>query len=127
MNPEGLRSEDEFVRHKLLDAVGDLALAGGHISGCYEAERPGHALNNALLIKLLDTPGAWQRAGDSRTLVGALWHLGLPEGRRGGDPRFEEEGGLHFNVRYIHRCIDIYIYRYIHIYIHEYIHIYIYI
>lgn len=60
VNPEGLRSEDEFVRHKLLDAVGDLALAGGYIAGSYEAERPGHALNNALLQTLLDSPKAWR-------------------------------------------------------------------
>lgn len=59
INPEGLRSEDEFVRHKLLDAIGDLALAGGYIAGLYEAERPGHALNNALLRKFLNTPDAW--------------------------------------------------------------------
>ncbi len=59
LNPEGLRCENEFVRHKLLDAVGDLALAGAPIIGAYEAERPGHALNNALVCKLLDTPEAW--------------------------------------------------------------------
>ena len=59
MNPEGLRSEDEFVRHKLLDAIGDLALAGGYIAGAYEAERPGHALNNRLLRTLLGMPDAW--------------------------------------------------------------------
>lgn len=59
VNPEGLRSQDEFVRHKLLDAIGDMALAGGHIAGAYQAERPGHALNNALILKWLDTPDAW--------------------------------------------------------------------
>ena len=59
VNPEGLRAPDEFVKHKLLDAIGDLALAGGFIAGYYEAEKPGHALNNALVLKLLDTPGAW--------------------------------------------------------------------
>ncbi len=59
MNPEGLRSDDEFVRHKILDAIGDLALAGGAIAGRYEAEQPGHALNNDLLRKLLETPSAW--------------------------------------------------------------------
>lgn len=59
MNPEGLRSDDEFVRHKVLDAIGDLALAGGPIAGRYEAEQPGHALNNELLRKLLETPSAW--------------------------------------------------------------------
>lgn len=59
VNPEGLRSQDEFVRHKLLDAVGDLALAGGVIAGLYEAEQPGHALNIELVQKLMDTPDAW--------------------------------------------------------------------
>ena len=59
MNPEGLRTEDEFVRHKMLDAVGDLMLAGAPIAGAYDAVRPGHALNNQLVRKLLDTPEAW--------------------------------------------------------------------
>jgi UDP-3-O-[3-hydroxymyristoyl] N-acetylglucosamine deacetylase len=59
MNPEGLRAEDEFVRHKMLDAVGDLMLAGAPIAGSYDAVQPGHALNNALVRKLLTTPAAW--------------------------------------------------------------------
>ncbi len=59
MNPEGLRSEDEFVRHKMLDAVGDLMLAGAPIAGDYDAVQPGHALNNKLVRKLLATPSAW--------------------------------------------------------------------
>lgn len=49
INPGGLQTEDEFVRHKLLDVIGDLFLAGGTIEGLYEAEQPGHALNNQLL------------------------------------------------------------------------------
>ena len=49
LNPGGLQAEDEFVRHKLLDVIGDLFLAGGQIDGLYEAEQPGHALNNQLL------------------------------------------------------------------------------
>ncbi len=49
INPGGLQAEDEFVRHKLLDVIGDLFLAGGTIEGFYEAEQPGHALNNQLL------------------------------------------------------------------------------
>mgnify|MGYP002144477352 CR=1 FL=1 len=49
VNPEGLRFDDEFVRHKLLDVIGDLFLAGGPIEGLYEGEQPGHALNNKLL------------------------------------------------------------------------------
>ena len=59
INPEGLRTGDEFVRHKILDAIGDLMLAGGPIAGCYEANQPGHAMNNALVRKLLETPDAW--------------------------------------------------------------------
>ena len=59
LNPEGLRAEDEFIRHKLLDAIGDLFLAGGPIAGHYEAEQPGHAINNALVRKLLASPEAW--------------------------------------------------------------------
>jgi UDP-3-O-[3-hydroxymyristoyl] N-acetylglucosamine deacetylase len=49
MNPEGLRFTDEFVRHKLLDVIGDLALAGAPISGRFIGSRTGHALNNQLL------------------------------------------------------------------------------
>ncbi|WP_018149631.1 UDP-3-O-acyl-N-acetylglucosamine deacetylase [Henriciella marina] len=59
VNPEGLRSSDEFVRHKILDAVGDLMLAGAPIAGVYEARQPGHALNNKLVRALLDNPEAW--------------------------------------------------------------------
>lgn len=49
LNEGGLQAPDEFVRHKLLDVIGDLFLAGGTIEGLYEAEQPGHALNNQLL------------------------------------------------------------------------------
>lgn len=49
MNPEGLRYADEFVRHKLLDVIGDLYLAGAPISGRFIGSRTGHALNNQLL------------------------------------------------------------------------------
>ncbi|MFZ4685405.1 MAG: UDP-3-O-acyl-N-acetylglucosamine deacetylase [Hyphomonadaceae bacterium] len=49
INPGGLQAQDEFVRHKLLDVIGDLFLAGGTLEGLYEAEQPGHALNNQLL------------------------------------------------------------------------------
>ena len=59
INPGGLRSADEFIRHKLLDAIGDLALTGASIAGHYEAVRPGHALNLGLVQALLDTPTAW--------------------------------------------------------------------
>lgn len=59
VNPEGLRASDEFVRHKILDAVGDLMLAGAPIAGVYEARQPGHALNNKLVRALIDAPDAW--------------------------------------------------------------------
>jgi UDP-3-O-[3-hydroxymyristoyl] N-acetylglucosamine deacetylase len=59
LNESGLRFADEFIRHKLLDAVGDLYLAGGQILGSYEGYRAGHALNNQILHKLFTTPGAW--------------------------------------------------------------------
>lgn len=60
LNPEGLRFEDESVRHKALDAVGDLYTAGGQIIGHYHGERAGHALNNRLLKALFADPSAYQ-------------------------------------------------------------------
>ena len=59
INPEGLRSDDEFIRHKLLDAVGDSMLAGAPIAGVYEARQPGHAMNNKLVLALLAHPESW--------------------------------------------------------------------
>lgn len=59
LNPDGLRRPDEFVRHKMLDAVGDLALAGAPIIGRYEAHRSGHELTNNLLHALFAQPDAW--------------------------------------------------------------------
>lgn len=59
LNPEGLRRPDEFVRHKMLDAVGDLALAGAPIVGRFEAHRGGHEMTNALLRALFARPDAW--------------------------------------------------------------------
>ena len=58
LNPGGLRQADEFVRHKMLDALGDLALAGAPILGRYRGVRAGHAATNRLLRKLFATPGA---------------------------------------------------------------------
>jgi UDP-3-O-[3-hydroxymyristoyl] N-acetylglucosamine deacetylase len=60
LNNEELRYEDEFVRHKILDAIGDLYLAGHPIIGAYEAEKSGHALNNALLRKLFAQPQSYE-------------------------------------------------------------------
>ncbi len=60
VNPDGLRFDDEFVRHKLLDAIGDLAMAGAPIYGRFVADQPGHALNARLVRALLDSPEAWR-------------------------------------------------------------------
>jgi len=60
INPEGLRFDDEFVRHKALDAVGDLALVGAPILGCYRSYRGGHKLNVAALNALTADQTAWQ-------------------------------------------------------------------
>jgi UDP-3-O-[3-hydroxymyristoyl] N-acetylglucosamine deacetylase len=60
MNPQLLRRPDDFVRHKALDALGDLALLGHPILGRYEASCSGHALNNQLARALLARPEAWR-------------------------------------------------------------------
>jgi UDP-3-O-[3-hydroxymyristoyl] N-acetylglucosamine deacetylase len=63
INPEGLRYADEFVRHKALDAVGDLALAGAPILGCYRSYRGGHKLNSLVLKALLSDRSAFEFVG----------------------------------------------------------------
>ena len=60
LNPDGLRFPDEFVRHKILDAIGDLYLIGHPIIGAFSGYKSGHAMNNALLRRLLVTPDAWE-------------------------------------------------------------------
>ncbi len=60
LNAEGLRYTDEFVRHKALDAVGDLALAGAPIIGAYRSVRGGHRLNHAVLVALMSDPTAFE-------------------------------------------------------------------
>lgn len=60
LNPEGLRRTDEFVRHKMLDAVGDLALAGAPILGRYVGRRAGHEMTARLLAALFARPLAWR-------------------------------------------------------------------
>jgi len=60
LNAGGLRYDNEFVRHKILDALGDLLLAGGQIIGHYDGIKAGHHMNNQVLRKLFDTDGAWE-------------------------------------------------------------------
>jgi UDP-3-O-[3-hydroxymyristoyl] N-acetylglucosamine deacetylase len=64
LNPGGLRMDNEFASHKLLDAIGDLALAGGPLHGRFVAHRSGHELNNRLLRALFDDAAAWRLATD---------------------------------------------------------------
>ncbi len=60
LNEEGLRYEDEFVRHKILDAIGDLYLLGHSLIGAFQGYKSGHALNNQLLRALIADPTAWE-------------------------------------------------------------------
>ncbi len=60
INPDGLRFEDEFVKHKVLDAIGDLYLLGHPLIGAFSGYKSGHALNNALLRALLADEQAWE-------------------------------------------------------------------
>ncbi|MDP3404071.1 MAG: UDP-3-O-acyl-N-acetylglucosamine deacetylase [Brevundimonas sp.] len=60
LNPGGLRMEREFVRHKALDAIGDLYVLGAPLLGRYEGYKAGHAVNNQLVRALLAAPGAWR-------------------------------------------------------------------
>ena len=78
INAEGLRFSDEFVRHKTVDAIGDLALAGAQFLGCYRSYRGGHKLNSAALRALLadadayeivETPGRSAPAGRKGEMI----------------------------------------------------------
>ena len=60
LNEDGLRYEDEFVKHKILDAIGDLYLLGHSLIGAFSGYKSGHALNNKLLRKLVSVTDAWE-------------------------------------------------------------------
>lgn len=60
LNDDGLRYSDEFVKHKILDAIGDLYLLGSSLIGAFHGHKSGHALNNKLIRTLLATEGAWE-------------------------------------------------------------------
>ncbi|MEJ2326166.1 MAG: UDP-3-O-acyl-N-acetylglucosamine deacetylase, partial [Chromatiaceae bacterium] len=62
LNEEGLRYEDEFVKHKILDAIGDLYLLGHSLIGAFRGHKSGHALNNRLLRALMADATAWEEA-----------------------------------------------------------------
>ena len=60
LNEDGLRYEDEFVKHKILDAIGDLYLLGNSLIGEFKGFKSGHALNNRLLRTLIEQTDAWE-------------------------------------------------------------------
>jgi UDP-3-O-[3-hydroxymyristoyl] N-acetylglucosamine deacetylase len=67
LNSDGLRYEDEFVKHKVLDAIGDLYLLGYPLIGAYAAHKTGHALNNQLLRRLVEDKPSWELASFERS------------------------------------------------------------
>ena len=79
LNPEGLRFADEFVRHKMLDAIGDLALAGAPLLGTYRTIHGGHKLNYAALSALMADRGAWALTEAEPAWI-ARSHAELPAG-----------------------------------------------
>lgn len=70
LNKEGLRFTDEFVRHKILDSIGDLYLAGHRIEGMFIGHRSGHKTNNEALRTLIDTPKAWELVDETLPQIG---------------------------------------------------------
>ena len=80
LSPGGLRHPDEPVRHKMLDALGDLALAGGPILGRYTGDRAGHALTNRLLRALFADPTAWRVVDCGPQTLGKLPGAGVHAG-----------------------------------------------
>ncbi len=77
LSPGGLRHADEAVRHKMLDALGDLALAGAPLLGHYVGERAGHSLTNTLLRALFATPDAVRLVKCDPTMAARLPGYGL--------------------------------------------------
>jgi UDP-3-O-[3-hydroxymyristoyl] N-acetylglucosamine deacetylase len=77
LNAEGLRYADEFVKHKVLDAVGDLYLAGHPLLAAFSAHKSGHAMNNLLLRALLADASAWELVSfeDAARAPAAVVHL----------------------------------------------------
>jgi UDP-3-O-[3-hydroxymyristoyl] N-acetylglucosamine deacetylase len=80
LNPEGLRFADEFVRHKALDALGDLALAGHPLLAAYRTVRGGHKLNHAVLSALMADTSAWRVVEAVETVRRPRGHAGVAAG-----------------------------------------------
>ncbi len=79
VNPEGLRFHDEFVRHKILDTVGDISLLGYEIAGKITTYKSGHNLHNLLCRKLLDTPSAYEIVSATSLEKEAIEAFTLPQ------------------------------------------------
>ena len=60
LNEDGLRVENEMIKHKILDAIGDLYLLGHNLVGSFEGYKSGHKVNNALLRELIARPDTWE-------------------------------------------------------------------
>jgi len=78
LNEDGLRYHDEFVRHKILDFIGDLAIIGAPVIGHFSIERSGHSLNHALLKKLVANKGHWKRITLEKQEKGSIDNLKIP-------------------------------------------------
>ncbi len=78
MNPDGLRFNDEFVRHKILDTVGDISLLGYEIAGKITTYMSGHHVHNVLCRKLLNTPDAYEIVSASALEKEAVQAFDLP-------------------------------------------------
>lgn len=80
LNPEGTRWPDEFVRHKALDAIGDMALAGAPLLGAYHTVRGGHRLNHAVLSALMADTSAWRVVESSEPVRRIRGHADVAAG-----------------------------------------------
>ncbi|MDH4149779.1 MAG: UDP-3-O-acyl-N-acetylglucosamine deacetylase [Betaproteobacteria bacterium] len=79
LNTDGLRYNNEFVKHKVLDAIGDLYLLGHPLIGAFSGHKSGHAMNNRLLRHLLESPRAWEYISFDRTEDAPLFLAWQPQ------------------------------------------------
>ncbi len=79
LNPEGLRFQDEFVRHKILDSIGDFSLAGYPILGHFKAYKAGHDINHQMVEKILASPECWKLVEFSEADLKAALRSGASE------------------------------------------------
>ena len=80
LNEEGLRFDDEFVKHKMLDAIGDLYLLGHNLIGQFSGYKSGHSLNNELLRKILASEDAWEIVTFEDSSIAPISYVRAPFG-----------------------------------------------